>query len=974
MDPQTPPPDRLRPYPTVKCEYHGHDAHCRARRCDEPPGCGRAAGPAAPRRRLFSRTRGPGAGLPGILLPAALVAIVVLLPACRKKQAAPPSAAAASAAPAAAALIKPAPQQLADDLETVVDAYRRTIVLMSDEARLAPARRPYAVVVGKYLYESQLPRLWSLGERLQADMEQASASGFTVPLPLLETFLDTLESAGHWHDADKLVFRELVQDLRESAARLAAAAPAGLALLTRLQEDEKALAAIQALYDKELEKIFAQFRTRGMEVKRESWESYLAFLRTRCNAEAIMTEHQALYAAIVPPSTEKGNILSGAALPAKTLMLSFDDGPHPRNTQAILDILQRFQVKAVFFQLGSNLGRMRADGFVADKRAEISRRVLAAGHLIGNHTFTHPFLPGLSAEKVDGEFDASNRVFQSVDNTQPQLFRPPFGAYNAVVKSASAARNMRIMIWRIDSLDWSDPVPKSIANRVIAEARQLDHGVVLFHDIQNRTVEALPLVLETLLAEGYRFALWDGGRFIDRGEAQSAPPPPPAPEAAAVPLYHANWAVVVGINEYQHWPKLGHAVNDALAVRDLLVNRFGFPAQNVITLLDKEANRERILAALGDTLGNADRVDREDRVLFFYAGHGATRLLPSGRSIGYIVPVDADSGNLQSSCISMTQFQDINEVIPAKHLLYLMDACYGGLALTRAGDLAASSRQQYVQEITRRRARQMLTAGGADQQVADNGPNGHSIFTWTVLQGLEGRADLNNDGFITAAELFTYAGPLVSSLSRQTPAFGNLAGSEGGEFVFQVRHENEFLSGLTRQLDDEAIHLNQQLDETRRQIAARRAQIQSLHQELRAAQSELHRLDPAAATENPAEKARRLTDQGLARYREKKYDEALQAFQQAFALQPSNPQIANNIGFVHFRRGDPASAVQWYRKTLALDTGRAVAWVNLGEAYEALNQPQEAVKAYESFLRAAPATHKSAAFARERLAALRDRH
>src|SRR5207248_2687687 len=109
-------------------------------------------------------------------------------------------------------------------------------------------------------------------------------------------------------------------------------------------------------------------------------------------------------------------------------------------------------------------------------------------------------------------------------------------------------------------------------------------------------------------------------------------------------------------------------------------------------------------------------------------------------------------------------------------------------------------------------ARQMLTAGGADEEVADNGPNGHSVFTWTLLQGLEGRADLNSDGFISAAELAAYVGPGVSALSHQTPAFGNLPGSEGGEFIFERRPETELLSEVSTQLDQEAIQINAELD------------------------------------------------------------------------------------------------------------------------------------------------------------------
>ncbi|MCP3995175.1 MAG: polysaccharide deacetylase family protein, partial [bacterium] len=73
-----------------------------------------------------------------------------------------------------------------------------------------------------------------------------------------------------------------------------------------------------------------------------------------------------------------------------------------------------------------------------------------------------------------------------------------------------------IMLWNIDSRDWADPVPHSIAARVITDVRKLNRGVILFHDIQGRTVEALPLVLETLQAEGFRFVLWDGEKILER--------------------------------------------------------------------------------------------------------------------------------------------------------------------------------------------------------------------------------------------------------------------------------------------------------------------------------------------------------------------------------------------------------------------------------------------------------------------------
>ena len=212
-------------------------------------------------------------------------------------------------------------------------------------------------------------------------------------------------------------------------------------------------------------------------------------------------------------------------------------------------------------------------------------------------------------------------------------------------------------------------------------------------------------------------------------------------------------------------------------------------------------------------------MSKDDRVFVFFAGHGATRKLPSGKELGYIVPVDASAEASQSKSISMSQLQEFCELIPAKHLYFIVDSCYSGLALTRSGG-ASSKSTNYLEEITKRMARQILTAGGADQQVADNGPGGHSIFTWTLLQGLQGLADTDGNSAITASELGAYISPIVSSVSHQTPSFGNLSGSEGCEFVFELQQET--LTEASKQLDEEAIKLNDELDRIQKEIAAKR--------------------------------------------------------------------------------------------------------------------------------------------------------
>jgi len=518
--------------------------------------------------------------------------------------------------------------------------------------------------------------------------------------------------------------------------------------------------------------------------------------------------------------------------------------------------------------------------------------------------------------------------------------------------------NMKSIMWNIDSKDWADPVPSSIASRVLEEVEREGRGIILMHDIHERTIEALEIVLEALSEQGYRFAAWDGKDFVaplGTGVAKVAGP--------STALYRESWAVVVGIDEYEKWPKLRYAVNDAKGIRDLLINKYGFKSENIFSLHNAEATRKNILSVLGDTLGNPTRVKRDDRVFVFFAGHGATRQLASGRDLGYLVPVDADQTNYHGQAISMTNFRDIAEAIPAKHVFFVMDSCYSGLGLTRAGTATPT----YLQELSRRNARQILTAGGADQQVADSGPSGHSVFTWTLLQALEGRADLNNDGYVTASELATYTLPLVASLAQQTPAFGNLPGSEGGDFVFELKPDTEFLSDLSQQLDDQAIKLNSQIDRLRTDIEKKRQRNQQLKKEIAAANKVLAGGVVPVEVAPPAELTAAIhNDRGLALYKARKYSEALAEFLEASRLDPMDAQAANNVGFVYQKLDRYLESAEWLEKTVVLDAGRAVAYRNLGDAYEKLGRVADARVTYKKYLALNPPA-SSAASVQEKL-------
>ena len=240
--------------------------------------------------------------------------------------------------------------------------------------------------------------------------------------------------------------------------------------------------------------------------------------------------------------------------------------------------------------------------------------------------------------------------------------------------------------------------------------------------------------------------------------------------------FQRSYAVVIGINPYAsaRWHTLSYAREDARAVANYLRTQ-GYV---VSELYDQQATKHAILSALHSL---ASKVTSNDRVVVFIAGHGANERF--GDDVwGYLIPYD---GVDAASYLSYTELQDASRMMnAARHQLFIMDACFSGLMLkTRSGGVSPDV-PNYLDEVTKRIAREVLTAGGDMQEVLDTGPNGHSVFTNALLEGLMGAADFNRDGYITFAELESYVTQRASN-SFQTPDAGVLPGNGGGEFIFR---------------------------------------------------------------------------------------------------------------------------------------------------------------------------------------------
>jgi peptidoglycan-N-acetylglucosamine deacetylase len=176
--------------------------------------------------------------------------------------------------------------------------------------------------------------------------------------------------------------------------------------------------------------------------------------------------------------------------------LTFDDGPNPPYTNQVLAILHRYQVNATFFCVGKQVAAYPA----------VVRQEYQDGHIIGNHTFTHPYMPSLSGAGVAWQLSTTSSIIQQTIGVRPLFFRPPYGAYNSTVLANANAYALDTTLWNDDPQDWSMPGVNAIVNRVL---QQVGNGsIILMHDGGGnrwQTVAALPIIISWLQSHGFRF-------------------------------------------------------------------------------------------------------------------------------------------------------------------------------------------------------------------------------------------------------------------------------------------------------------------------------------------------------------------------------------------------------------------------------------------------------------------------------------
>ena len=202
-----------------------------------------------------------------------------------------------------------------------------------------------------------------------------------------------------------------------------------------------------------------------------------------------------------PDETETADPPEKSDSGGKVIYLTFDDGPTTKYTRKVLDLLDEYDAKATFFQLGE----------LATDHPELTRAIVARGHALGSHTWNHKDLRKLGRKKLNRQITRTSAALSDITGRPVTCIRPPYGAVNARVKRAIRRHDLALKLWDIDPRDWKRPGAKAIARRVLHHAHP--RAVSLMHDgggNRAQSVKALRQILRELSKKGYRFATLPG--------------------------------------------------------------------------------------------------------------------------------------------------------------------------------------------------------------------------------------------------------------------------------------------------------------------------------------------------------------------------------------------------------------------------------------------------------------------------------
>ena len=396
-------------------------------------------------------------------------------------------------------------------------------------------------------------------------------------------------------------------------------------------------------------------------------------------------------------------------------------------------------------------------------------------------------------------------------------------------------------------------------------------------------------------------------------------------------LYYKSWAIVIGVENYLLAPKIPGAIEDAKTVAQAF-RQLGF--DEVVELYDKDASVRRLQQTLTDFLPR--KVGRHDRLVLYFVGHAGVTQDLAGEELGYLVPWDAQMGNVSKS-VTFEQLKEFSRRSASKHTLFFLNAAVRGWEVSAAQPLSLEGRSA-PEGDTERRAVQVLTAGDKGESLSQE--NGKSLFVQVLVNGLSGMADRNKNGWLMASEVGDYVKQQVLERSKGTQHsfFVQLEGE--GDTVLIEGRKAAFIMGAEPQSPAER----------RRAAKMQYEQAFALLQTGKLPEETLERLDKALEYDPTFGDA----------YVLKSYvrlevlpnlDDALSAAKLAVQYAPQNPDSQYTLGLIYEKRGQYIEAEHAMRESLVVNPNYADVYFSLGILYaDEIKDQSKSIDAFTRYL------------------------
>ena len=396
-------------------------------------------------------------------------------------------------------------------------------------------------------------------------------------------------------------------------------------------------------------------------------------------------------------------------------------------------------------------------------------------------------------------------------------------------------------------------------------------------------------------------------------------------------LYYKSWAIVIGVENYLLASNIPGTIEDAKAVAQVF-RSLGF--EEVVELYDKDASARRLQQTLSDFLPR--KVGRYDRLVLYFAGHAGVTQDLDGKELGYLVPWDAQMGNVSKS-VTFEQLKEFSRRIASRHTLFFVNAAVRGWEISTVQPLSLEGRLAPEDE-TERRAVQVLTAGDKGESLSQE--DGKSLFVKILVSGLRGGADRNKNGWLMASEVGAYVKQQILEQSKGTqhPFFVQLEGE--GDTVLIEGRKASFILGAEPQSPAE-----------RRQAAKMQYdQAFALLQTGKSSEEALERLNKALEYDPTFGDAYVLKSYVLLEVLPN-LGEALSAAKLAVQYAPKNPDSQYTLGLIYEKRGQYADAERAMREALVVNPNYVDVYFSLGILYadEIKDQPKS-VEAFTRYL------------------------